>query len=383
MKYILVVFSLLVIIYACKREKGGFVNNIAERTLEIDDVLSSGAKLGEKITGVSAIRLETNQNCMIGNVEQIKMHNEKFFILDSHNHALLVFNKKGRFLFKISAIGRGPGEYLFLRDFIIDDIKDEIIILGAHNKIIRYDNQGGFIAEKTLGFTPLKFATVSDGTFYFWNGINSSGQAPLVRTDVEFNVIESYFNDVVEELTTSNMFTFYEGETYLRPFFDKHENIIYKLSSSGVEAKHQLDFGSKNWPKSIDIHRDSPLRDDDYIYGVRNFFEGNKYISFSFSLKKLLYQALYNKKTQQSYCCKSYFAGTLPEAIISSIQFFENEVYYSVVEPFYIKEYLDTYKMNDSNYDYSLISGKLKEIYSLLDEVNESDNPILFTFAIF
>jgi hypothetical protein len=91
---------------------------------------------------------------------------------------------------------------------------------------------------------------------------------------------------------------------------------------------------------------------------------------------------LYDKKTQQSYWWHSYIAGTLPEAILSSIHFMEDDTFYAVVEPFYIKSYLNEIEKRDIEYNYSHISSQLKDIYSLVRNVEESENPIVFLFTL-
>lgn len=382
MKYSILTFSLLIILCSCNIDKGGKANQMAGHTLIFNETKTSGAKIGEKINQLSAIPLETNPESLIGNIEQLRITNEKVFILDDQNHAILVFDNDGRFLLKISAQGKGPGQYQFLRDFIIDEINNEIIILGSPNKVIRFDMSGGFIDEKSLGFTPLKFVSMNEESYFFWNGVNSVDFAPLIKTDKHFNLIESYFADSEEPITTSNMFTSYNGSYYLRPFFDEHNYIINELSSSGVKAKYQIDFGSNNWPETIEINRESPEREKGYVYGISNFFESKQWITFSFTSKKMYHYAIYQKETQQSDWWAGYIAGTLPETILSSIQFMEEDTFYSIVEPFYVKKYLNAYKENGLEYDYSNISGPLKEIYSLLENVDESDNPLIFTFTL-
>jgi len=383
MKYFMLGFSVLVLLISCNREKVGFVNPKVENILQFNDNKTSGAKIGELINNINAIRLETNEECLIGNIEQIRTSNGNLFILDDQNHSVLVFDDHGDFLFKISAQGKGPGQYQFLRDFFIDEIKNEIIVLGSPNKVMRFDMTGGFISEQSLDFTPLKFVSINnERSYYFWNGINSINYAPLIKTDENFNLIESYFAESEEELTTSNMFTKFKESIYLRPFFDKHDKIIHELTSTEIKSKYQIDFGSRNWPETIEINRDSKYREKGYIYGVTNFFEGRQWITFNFTSEKIYHYAIYNKETQKSYWWPSFIAGTLPEAILSDISFMEDDSFYSIAEPFYLKKYLDDFKKNDKEYDYSHISESLRNIYALLERVDELDNPIVFVLSL-
>lgn len=377
MKKIFLVYSIIIFLSSCN-----FVKDDSVTVLSFYDVKISGAKIGERIYDLSMIKLETSGASIIGNINQLRIYNEMIYIYDNQNNSLLVFDLKGKYISKISASGRGPGEYELLRDFYIDEARDEIVLLGSPDKLLWYDIDGEFKREQSLNFTPLKFTLNHDGSYYFWNGTNCFECAPLVKTDSSFNIIESYFDDVDEPLTTSNMFTKYNNHTYLRPFFDVHEKIIYELSENSVSKKYLVDFGSRNWPKSKTISRDSDLRQKDYIYGVTDFFEGDRWISFKLTSEKIVHFALYDKKSGESFWWQSFIANTLPETILSDISFVDEDCFYSISYPFYFKKYLNIYKSQASEYDYNKIDESLEEFYSVIDEVDEFDNPLIFRYSI-
>ena len=72
---------------------------------------------------------------------------EKYIGVRSRTYML--FDRSGKFLCPIGAIGQGPGEYaILLYDDIIDD-KNDLVYLGAfmENKIMMYNTSGKFIKD--------------------------------------------------------------------------------------------------------------------------------------------------------------------------------------------------------------------------------------------
>ena len=100
------------------------------------------------------IPLETNESCLIGQIDQIHIANDELYILDSRSaKSLFVFTKNGEFIRKIGKLGRGPGEYTDPGTFKINDKRKEIYILDRNYQVIhRYDYAGRYLGNiKVLG----------------------------------------------------------------------------------------------------------------------------------------------------------------------------------------------------------------------------------------
>lgn len=72
--------------------------------------------------------LETNENCMISNIQSIDYYNGKFYILDDVSNALFVFSDDGSYIQNIGRQGNGHGEYIEISDFSIDRQKGELYL---------------------------------------------------------------------------------------------------------------------------------------------------------------------------------------------------------------------------------------------------------------
>src|SRR5690606_3922855 len=64
------------------------------------------------------IALEKRNDAIIGNVDKLKVFDEKLFILSENQ--VFVYDFYGKFLFKIDRSGRGPGEYLKINNISLD-----------------------------------------------------------------------------------------------------------------------------------------------------------------------------------------------------------------------------------------------------------------------
>src|SRR5690606_26101942 len=89
-------------------------------TITVPPVRKAYGKFEDFFSKAAYIPLETSANSMIGNISRLCYFRDQFFILDKKGNSILIFDKKGKFLDKIEAIGKGPGEYISLMDFAID-----------------------------------------------------------------------------------------------------------------------------------------------------------------------------------------------------------------------------------------------------------------------
>lgn len=86
---------------------------------------------------IKIIPLETNSNCLIGQISEIEIYNDTIYILDKNiAKALFMFDKNGNFIKKIGSLGKGPGEYISPKSFTIDNITRQIKILDEYKVLL-------------------------------------------------------------------------------------------------------------------------------------------------------------------------------------------------------------------------------------------------------
>jgi hypothetical protein len=139
-------------------------------------------------TKIEYIPLETDSSCLIHRISDISVSDSFLFVSD--NNRLLLFNRGGKFLRQIGSTGRGPEEYLRIRDFDIDVVNEEVYILEGR-KVLVYNFNGLFRRDFVLGFPsnefvinennelvflPINFAQATDEQEYSLYIMNKNGK---------------------------------------------------------------------------------------------------------------------------------------------------------------------------------------------------------------
>ena len=111
--------------------------------------MKTNAAVEEFIKDVALVPLETTDECLLGDLEKIYESEGRLYIQDVNKTSVFVFDKSGKFLYKISHRGRGPGEYVEVTDF---DVMDGVIyVLSNPNKrILAYDEKGSCVKTVSL-----------------------------------------------------------------------------------------------------------------------------------------------------------------------------------------------------------------------------------------
>ena len=142
MKTFFLCITIIVFLFlSCSQIKQGGLLKIP-----VDIHQNSPIFLSEIAGEITAIELEStdesllNPDCII-NV--IVSENEVFI---ASMEKIYVFNKEGKFIRTIGSIGQGPGEYLGIVKFTLDE-KNRRLFISSGSKIISYDWTGNFLEE--------------------------------------------------------------------------------------------------------------------------------------------------------------------------------------------------------------------------------------------
>lgn len=121
-------------------------------SIRVPPVFSS-MKKESLVKDFTIVELETTEECLIGNIEQILSDSSYLFIFDRNNNAILKFDKEGRFLKKIGKKGQAPSEYINVVDIALDKNKHTISALDLDGrKLITYDYNGKVVGQQQLRF---------------------------------------------------------------------------------------------------------------------------------------------------------------------------------------------------------------------------------------
>ena len=120
-------------------------------TIDLDKKKESTILLSSLFKNIRTIILETNDNCIIGSVDDIQAYDGFLYILDQNKaKRLFVFDMEGRFVRNIGNVGSGPGEYNEIRDFTLDTKNNIIFLCDYGNRIHKYRLDGTYIQTITI-----------------------------------------------------------------------------------------------------------------------------------------------------------------------------------------------------------------------------------------
>ena len=148
-----------------------YMIDIGNNISNIKQVPLSG--VGQRLEYVS---LETTPESLLERVRVIEMTESLIFVSDYNK--LVEFDKEGRYIRTIGSMGRGPGEYLDLNDFCLDETKGIIYILANEADLLVYGFDGKFIESVRLPFISMSFLFKYPDQFFYY-----SANIPSQTTD--------------------------------------------------------------------------------------------------------------------------------------------------------------------------------------------------------
>lgn len=287
------------------------------------------------------IPLETNEESLIGNITKLYISTDRIYVMDQiKTRSLFVFDKNGNFKYKISRIGNGPGEYMIISDFFVDEQTKKITLLANGRKIIQFDYNGNFISEHNVTLPHCSFILpLKQDKFALVNLVSAEDKFLVYLTDKDFKIKNKFIENPegweriarLQDVSYSG----YNSERYL--FTHVCSTVIYELNNEGVYPKYQFLIPSGMELNKKIVQDYAQLQDEDFVmktfnyFSFDSFFELKNQLFVEFSIKDKKYRGLFNKDTNAF----SYFS--LKNATSKSI----NPVYLTQIDENKIAGYIE------------------------------------------
>lgn len=257
------------------------------------------------------IPLETTDSSLLSEISKIIIYNDNYYILDRPYKSLFVFDINGKFVRKLSKIGRGPDEYLSLEDF--DILNDTLYVLSSiSQKIMIFDLTLHPINEIKTGTFCTNISVVKNRIFVFNNFLADDLKNFYAINKANYNIVEKFVDFPKEKRGVSktiSIFTRYNNELYNILPYDYY---IYQIDGTSLLPKLAIDFGEKhmfpsefkNYPSErqknyITAHYKDWLEMP--VDGIDNLYLSDKYLFFTFVNSIFPYIYLRNNKTADQY----------------------------------------------------------------------------------
>jgi len=390
-------FILLVLSVGCSEKNGlNSINYTSNDCIVInyDNLKNEGhLSMSSVFQNVTPIILETREDVLIGEIDAIQVFDNQIFVLDKNSaKSLFVFSKQGDFIRKIGSFGQGPGEYVSIADFTVNQSNGDIFILDDMRKsVLKFDKTGKYIRSTVLGpkNANILYIQYVNGLLYtdvhLWKEPKERDYI-LQCVDAETGkqlgkyLSNSQYNKDFHELLSMNQNFFIsrmnKSPKYCQPFMDT----IIRIGEDGPAPF--MAIASKNFITTKDI-KEHPNIDDllmflysasNKLVNIHSFVESSKFVLFSLYHGNRFKRILYDYETQTAHL----FSSLLNDLVYKSEGFGSN---------FLFSDEFGAYESISSIMMPELIkycnSGKIVETipdFEKIRSLTEDSNPIILFY---
>ena len=387
---LLLAIMLLTSILSCKRDQSVEISapNLVFQYLE-------NPSISEIITDIEYIRLETNDSCLIGYIGQVLCYGDKYYMLDQIAKSIYVFSDQGQYIGKISRTGQGPGEYIILYSIAIDEVGNMLYINDvAQKKILTFDvNTLQFVSDYSTGIEAEYLCILNNSNNIVWYnclGIGYNGKLltnHIMTSNLNYSSLKEFipveFSTGYVLRPVSPFFQTDESVIFSHPY----KGVVYEILSGETNALFTFNFQKHTFPTFNYLRRleskgnfANEVRQSEYINYFNTFSNDNSYC-INFYADRTFFMAVHNKTTAQNiYFPVKVLKDNISENVITDdmgILIFNNPTfcdgnyYYSLINP---NSILDKQKKYTEQIHPQLLQ--------IINEIGESDNPILLKYKL-
>jgi hypothetical protein len=264
-------------------------------SIKVDAENSNPIKLSALVDTISYVILESTEESSFGSVDKLIFVNDKIYISDESNtHAIYCFSNTGKFQFKISNRGRGPGEYIGIYDFDVDEPNKLIIIYDREQgAFLEYDFNGNFINRYTTGLCISSFKIIGDGCIVAYSGYSTNPSnskepnATIFRLNyrghndfLSYTSFDESLSLFLKIFSVFNNISFHNGSVYIYDYF---QSSIYELNYEQIKSQIIIDFGKNKipsdfWETSDILSLSNAISEGKFVGGLENFQIVGKWI---------------------------------------------------------------------------------------------------------
>jgi len=403
-QYHIIGILLLCNLYSCNHNSKNN-NNINKKKhydiIEVDIDNAKPGKLSDFYKSIRYVKLETKSPNYLPPCRIMKVIEDRIYLGSQYPHnKIFVFNKSGKFLFQIGSEGKGPGEWLSMRDFIVRE--DCIIAIDKGTRsFLQFDLNGRFVEKTSLN--DLHISSISKYKGDTVIGYINNQPIFYAGNEIKSNLI--FFSLKTQQLLADALpipncklgHSHFGTDCFLnidnkRYFFEQDLDTIYQIGDNfTVKPQFVLDFGKysvtpekrpksfKDWDEKIKLFRKYP----GLVYYVHGL-TGNKntlFFGFARAINRhpYLYYVYYSLNTKTSKCVtkliddlslsgiKMEFTAKNPLTSVNGEQIW-------MMEP---AEFLEEYNKLKNKYGLAILKERNPKLTEIFENTTDIDNPIL------
>lgn len=229
----------------------------------------------------------TNEDYFFKKIDKVVITNNNIYVLDKRLKKLIVFDTVGVGLGCVGRRGQGPGEYLQITDFSVNERGDIYFIDGTLDKdrVFVFDKYRKFVSVKKIPFEANVIQCLPDDKLLFalapWNKKREYASRKIAVTNLEFAIERIYgeYDEYVDNNFGISHYLFIN--TGDRILYNKPiDNYVYEISLDGqLQKAYFFNFGKKNVPNECRKDIENNLKKFEHYCCLKNFTVVNyKYI---------------------------------------------------------------------------------------------------------
>ena len=331
------------------------------------------------------IPLETTDECLIGQVDQLIYQNHKIYIADNLSKAIYVFDETGHILSKVKAVGNGPKEYLDITAFTVHG--DRFLFFDKLKRaVFAYNEQGDYLYQKDVSDVWAYDIFCLGDNLYLMNddGYSNMGRYHLFKTDVEDgkDEMEAFLPFEDHEKCGWGIDRYCSASRNEAMFTVWPFDVLYIVKEDKAYPAYKVDFGNKRLPQQY-IEADGVTAltaaiKNHYVTGIKSLAHTDRYILLSCNDGENVI-VIYDKQTGKVVTTRHFYneklgglAVSLPRFYIQDgylIQHRNPEVWTMTVELGHPLNYEDP--------QYHFYSAHLRKMFDKLQYMDTESNPII------
>lgn len=271
-------------------------------------------KMSEYVDSISYISLETNDNCLIGNIDKLIVTDKFYYIIDMEIAcAVFCFDKKGTFIRKIGNRGVGKGEYVSISDMNV--YNHNIYILDNDlMKLFVFNQEGVLKKEIKINFQAENFSIINDSWICLFGDykhndvfLRNKKYPNVLLMNIENGKVmtDIYFDSI---LNTSGIMSMPVNFTENGALFIPLNDTIYQTTQSEyLKRKYVFKYPEKyraaqsSYLEKLKIEKIEPWQAEkqyqNFPYLIR-MLDTSEYSLFLYTFRSFYYWGIYNQQTR-------------------------------------------------------------------------------------
>jgi hypothetical protein len=260
MNFKVFLYIILCIIYGCNKNEL-LHKDMNYTVINIDAKKSiDGTGMSDIFSTIEYIPLETNDEHLIGEINQILVFKDRLYMADIYQtQSVFCYTKEGKFLYELNRKGQGPGEYTTLDNISIDYDKERLLVY-AGNMLLEYDLDGNYIESHKIDLWANDFFYTGNNRIAFYGDYTTNMEYEKEQMTPNLFVLENY-NVVHTDLyfpsetnfgaLTSPLNSISTENNGTVSLLSAYNDTIYYVTADTVKRAYYIDFGDMKKDKNF------------------------------------------------------------------------------------------------------------------------------------